>query len=76
MSHKIVLNGFGRVGRIIYTENFSYAEKNAKIGVNSDVLNLKELEQILKPPVSLVDIYKKVQRKYYPEKDLFCLRSK
>lgn len=76
MSHKIAINGFGRVGRIIYTENFSYAGQTSKSAGNCDVLNLKDLEQILKPPVTLVDIYKKVQRKYYPEKDLFCRRSK
>lgn len=76
MSHKIAINGFGRIGRVIYTESFSYAGQKAETGANSDIINLKDLEQILKPPVSLVDIYKKVQRKYYPEKDLFCRRSK
>ena len=76
MSHKIVINGFGRIGKIIYTENFSYAGQTSKSAGNCDVLNLKDLEQILKPSVSLVDIYKKVQRKYYPEKDLFAGKSK
>ena len=70
MPHKLVLNGFGRIGKIIYTENFRYAEKKPE-NLGNDIMKISDLANIIEPPVSLVECYKKVQRKYYPEKDLF-----
>ena len=75
MTHKIVLNGFGRMGHLITTDCYSMCGQ--ALAKNSDFLSgIEELIKIREPHVSLVDIYKKVQRKYHPEKDVFSHCSK
>lgn len=68
MLHKIVLNGFGRIGRIIHAGANSLTVANVKQkNLNSDLsfLTYKINNKIL------VDSYRKMQRKYFPEKDIY-----
>ena len=76
MSHKIALNGFGRVGRIIYTQPFSMAEQKPCTTLKNSSIDLDSFPMFKESYVSLVDIYKKVQRKYYPDKDVFVQKTK
>ena len=64
MVRKVVLNGFGRIGRILYS--------------GADVLYTANKESVL-PQVTdicfynnklLVEAYRKTRSKYYPEKDI------
>ena len=64
MTQKIVLNGFGRIGRILYS--------------GADTMHTVNKESVL-PQITdicfynnklLVEAYKKARNKYYPEKDI------
>ena len=77
MKHRIILNGFGYVGRVIAGSCDTYStplRENCK-KVSSETINLSDLVKIHEPFVSLVDSYKKVQRKYYPEKDILLKKQ-
>ena len=80
--HKVALNGFGRIGRFIYTSSHPhiYTESYAFVGCNPLIENnISELIQILgknnEDHLTLVKAYKAVQKKYYPEKDIYKKRK-
>ena len=71
--HKIAIFGNGRIGRLVYAGAdclCTYAKREqdksfeSAISILNDVISYKN-------STTLVDSYKKVQHKYYPEKDLF-----
>ena len=71
MIHKIALNGFGRIGRIVFVGADSFALANAKTQ-NSTFAKIDLSE--LKPQINnkiLVEAYNSVQHKYYPDKDVY-----
>ena len=69
MVHKIVLNGFGRIGKILFagTDSMSfYGTKPAKLDIDFDILKMaKSVDNKI-----LVRAYREVIKKYYPEKDI------
>ena len=70
--HKIALFGAGRIGRLIYsgidalhsTENFTSKNKENFLDQITKIVNKEDYK-------SLVNVYKNIQRKYYPEKDIY-----
>ena len=72
---KIALFGGGRIGRILFagTAALSVAETKQEQSVFDSDMLLKILEPA--DYTTLVKAYKKVQRKYYPEKDILNKRS-
>lgn len=77
--HKVVLlNGFGRIGRVlytnpspyIYTESYAFAGCGTKMGKEFSNL-VQVIEKNDEDNLTLVKAYKSVQRKYYPEKDIY-----
>ena len=78
MRHRIMLNGFGYIGRVIRSSCDVYSTpliENTK-NASSQAINLSDLVKIQEPFVSLVDCYKKVKSKYYPEKDIIIKNNK
>ena len=73
--HKIALFGIGNIGRIIYSGTAALtlpAEiKKEESNFNFDSLITKRADN-----TTLIKAYKKVQRKYYPEKDLLIKKEK
>ena len=72
MRHRIALFGSGSIGKFISvtTANFSYAGEIKPQKSDLELPKLSDLVNYRKNILSLVDSYKKVQRKYYPEKDM------
>ena len=71
MIHKIALNGFGRIGKMIFAGADNFKLVNTKTQ-NSTLAKIDISE--LKPQVNnkaLVEAYNSVKRKYYPEKDIY-----
>ena len=66
--HKIALNVFGRIGRVLYAGAYALHTYETKIYDKSvlspAVINLSDNQ-------SLIKIYKNIQHKYYPEKDIY-----
>lgn len=82
--HKVVLlNGFGRVGRVlhsnprpyIYTESYTFAGCKPIMDKEFSEL-IKFIEKNDDDHLTLVKAYKTAQRKYYPEKDVFLKLNK
>lgn len=85
--NKVVILGFGRIGRMfpVFTEHIRLCDKKphiVKVPEKNNVISelIKEHPFEITPDLriidyknykSLVNIYKSVQRKYYPEKDVF-----
>ena len=70
VGNKIAVFGMGRIEKIIFsgTAALTFAEaKNEKSVVDFDMLKIAQKPDNL----TLVKAYKKVQRKYYPQKDIF-----
>ena len=70
VGNKIAIFGIGRISEIIFsgTAALTVAEaKNEKSVVDFDILKITQKPDNL----TLVKAYKKVQRKYYPQKDIF-----
>ena len=62
--HKIALNAFGRIGRILITKN-----NNIKINpYNRSLVSVQLFKNF--DNKALIKSYNAVKRKYYPEKDL------
>ena len=74
--NRVALFGSGRIGRILFagTAALSVAETKQEESVFDSDMLLKILEPA--DYTSLVKAYKKVQRQYYPEKDILNKRSK
>ena len=70
--HKIALFGAGSVGRLIFSgidalhtaENFNSKNKETFLDQITKIVNKEDYK-------SLVNAYKYIQRKYYPEKDVY-----
>jgi len=70
VGNKIAVFGIGRISEIIFsgTAALTFAEaKNEKSVVDFDMLKIAQKPDCM----TLVKAYKKVQRKYYPQKDIF-----
>ena len=69
--HKIALFGTGRIGRLIYS-GIDALHTAGNIGVNDKTNFLDSLTSVINKQDynTLVNAYKKVQKRYYPEKDL------
>ena len=68
--HKIALFGIGSIGSLAYSGTYALTHsetKNEKSVFDFDILKITEPVDYL----TLVKAYKKVQKKYYPEKDIF-----
>jgi hypothetical protein len=73
--HKIAIFGVGSIGRLVWagTAALTFCEmKNKKSDFDFDISALLNYRDY----TSLVKSYKKVQRKYYPEKDLLLKGAK
>jgi len=75
MVNKLSLNGFGRIGRIVLTTDCYEMKNSVRTDVPEYLNNNDLILNVNKAHNSLIDIYKKVQRKYYPEKDLFVSKT-
>ena len=73
--HKIALFGYGSIGRLVYsgTANLSYVNRarcgqdkafKSAISALTDVIENRNY-------TTLVNSYRKMQQKYYPERDVF-----
>ena len=70
MVHKIALNGFGRIGRILYAGADNFTIANIKPQNLNPITDLSFLTYKIDNKI-LVDSYRKVQHKYYPERDIY-----
>ena len=73
--NRVALFGGGRIGRMLFagTAALSIAQTKQEESIFDSDMLLKILEPA--DYTSLVKAYKKVQRKYYPEKDILNKRS-
>ena len=73
LDNRIVLWGYGRIGRFVYSGLVNSESKP----LNSDI-NFEQLTKAIfsEKGLSLTDIYKKVQHKYFPEKDCYKFNNK
>ena len=73
--HKIALFGIGNIGRVVFAGaaalNFAEIKKEKSV-FDSDILKLTEPADYS----ILVKEYRKVKRKYYPQKDVLVKKEK
>jgi len=69
--HKIALFGIGRIGRLIYS-GVDALSTTKRTGTDNGKDFFEPLTKVINEQdyKSLVNSYKKVKRKYYPDKDM------
>ena len=75
MGNKIALFGMGRMSRVILAGSAALSLTETK---NKETIFDEDILKLIEPPdyTALVKAYKKVQRKYNPEKDILIKREK
>ena len=75
MVHKIALNGFGQIGKMVYAGADCITVANVKSKNSNSLTDLSLITEKINNKI-LVDEYRKVQHKYYREKDLYKIKEK